>query len=100
MAMNREVHQEPFYHADPHPANLVVMPNNRICFIDFGAIGTIQLEIERRPLHDRERLAAAEPKLGIEAERAVVVGGLNQTDAGQPLIGGPGEHGHRVGRAG
>jgi ubiquinone biosynthesis protein len=39
MAMNREVHQEPFYHADPHPANLVVMPNNRICFIDFGAIG-------------------------------------------------------------
>jgi predicted unusual protein kinase regulating ubiquinone biosynthesis (AarF/ABC1/UbiB family) len=39
MAMNREVYQEPFYHADPHPANLVVLPNNRICFIDFGAIG-------------------------------------------------------------
>jgi ubiquinone biosynthesis protein len=39
MTMNREVYEEPFYHADPHPANLVVMPNNRICFIDFGAIG-------------------------------------------------------------
>jgi ubiquinone biosynthesis protein len=39
IAMNREIYQEPFYHADPHPANLVVLPNNRICFIDFGAIG-------------------------------------------------------------
>jgi len=33
------VQEELFFHADPHPANLVVMPNNEICFIDFGAIG-------------------------------------------------------------
>ena len=39
MIMNREVQEELFFHADPHPANLVVMPNNEICFIDFGAIG-------------------------------------------------------------
>jgi predicted unusual protein kinase regulating ubiquinone biosynthesis (AarF/ABC1/UbiB family) len=37
--MQREVQEELFFHADPHPANLVVLPNNRICFIDFGAIG-------------------------------------------------------------
>jgi ubiquinone biosynthesis protein len=39
MIMQREVQEELFFHADPHPANLVVMPNNRICFLDFGAIG-------------------------------------------------------------
>jgi ubiquinone biosynthesis protein len=39
MIMNREVQEELFFHADPHPANLVVMPNNEVCFIDFGAIG-------------------------------------------------------------
>jgi predicted unusual protein kinase regulating ubiquinone biosynthesis (AarF/ABC1/UbiB family) len=39
LIMDREVHEELFFHADPHPANLVVMPNNGICFIDFGAIG-------------------------------------------------------------
>lgn len=39
MTMNREIYQEPFYHADPHPANLVVMPNNGICFVDFGSVG-------------------------------------------------------------
>jgi ubiquinone biosynthesis protein len=39
MIMQREVQEEAFFHADPHPANLVVMPNNGVCFIDFGAIG-------------------------------------------------------------
>jgi ubiquinone biosynthesis protein len=44
LIMNREVNEELFYHADPHPANLVVMPDNRICFIDFGAIGRFSTE--------------------------------------------------------
>ncbi len=37
--MLRELQEELFFHADPHPANLVIMPNNKVCFIDFGAIG-------------------------------------------------------------
>lgn len=37
--MQQEVQEELFFHADPHPANLVVMPNNLVCFLDFGAIG-------------------------------------------------------------
>ena len=37
--MLRESQEELFFHADPHPANLVIMPNNKVCFIDFGAIG-------------------------------------------------------------
>ena len=37
--MQREIQEELFFHADPHPANLVVMPDNKICFLDFGAIG-------------------------------------------------------------
>ena len=44
LIMNREVNEELFYHADPHPANLVVMPDNKICFIDFGAIGRFSTE--------------------------------------------------------
>src|SRR5215510_13589386 len=39
VVMLREAQEELFFHADPHPANLVIMPNNKICFIDFGAIG-------------------------------------------------------------
>ncbi len=39
LIMNREIQEELFFHADPHPANLIVMPNNEVCFIDFGAVG-------------------------------------------------------------
>lgn len=30
-----------FFHADPHPGNLFVLPNNRLCYIDFGLCGRI-----------------------------------------------------------
>ena len=37
--MQHEIQDELFFHSDPHPANLVVMADNVICFLDFGAIG-------------------------------------------------------------
>lgn len=30
-----------FFHADPHPGNLLVLPNNHICYLDFGMMGSI-----------------------------------------------------------
>ena len=30
-----------FFHADPHPGNLMALENNVLCFIDFGMIGFI-----------------------------------------------------------
>ncbi len=30
-----------FFHADPHPGNLMVLENNILCFLDFGMIGFI-----------------------------------------------------------
>jgi predicted unusual protein kinase regulating ubiquinone biosynthesis (AarF/ABC1/UbiB family) len=35
----RDLLEQLFFHGDPHPANLVILPNNRICFIDFGTVG-------------------------------------------------------------
>ena len=29
-----------FFHADPHPANILVRPNNELTFIDFGSCGS------------------------------------------------------------
>lgn len=45
--MQQEVQEELFFHADPHPANLVVMPNNGICFLDFGAIGRFSTQTRK-----------------------------------------------------
>ncbi|MEA3430101.1 MAG: AarF/ABC1/UbiB kinase family protein [Nanoarchaeota archaeon] len=33
-----------FFHADPHPGNLLVLEQNRICFLDFGMVGHIDKE--------------------------------------------------------
>ncbi|MEW6181599.1 MAG: AarF/ABC1/UbiB kinase family protein [Bacillota bacterium] len=30
-----------FFHADPHPGNLYVLPGNRIAFVDFGIVGRL-----------------------------------------------------------
>lgn len=43
-AVHRELLEHLFFHADPHPANLVVLPGGRICFIDFGAVGRFSTE--------------------------------------------------------
>ncbi len=36
-----QIFREGFFHADPHPGNLVVMDNNRIGLLDFGIVGTL-----------------------------------------------------------
>jgi ubiquinone biosynthesis protein len=45
--MHREVLEELFFHADPHPANIVVGANNRVCFIDFGAVGRFSTQTRK-----------------------------------------------------
>jgi len=35
-------------HADPHPGNLFVMDNGKICFHDFGMVGLIELTTRRK----------------------------------------------------
>jgi ubiquinone biosynthesis protein len=70
--MHRDVLEEMFFHADPHPANIVVQPNNGICFIDFGAVGRISTQTRNtwRELHyhlrnkDIERMAVCSIALG------------------------------------
>ncbi len=37
----RQVFQHGFFHADPHPGNLLVLPGNKICYLDYGMMGSI-----------------------------------------------------------
>lgn len=35
----RQVFVEGFFHADPHAGNLIVTPDHRVCFLDWGMVG-------------------------------------------------------------
>jgi ubiquinone biosynthesis protein len=44
-----------FYHADPHPGNIFILPNAIICFLDFGMMGRISQQ-EREDFTDLVRM--------------------------------------------
>ncbi|MBF8984034.1 2-octaprenylphenol hydroxylase [Lutibacter sp. B2] len=37
-----QILEDGFFHADPHPGNVMILPNNRIVFLDFGMIGKLK----------------------------------------------------------
>ena len=36
-----QVFEYGFFHADPHPGNIFIMPDKRVCFVDYGMMGVI-----------------------------------------------------------
>jgi ubiquinone biosynthesis protein len=72
------------FHADPHPGNIFVMADGRLCFHDFGAVGTLDARAREALLsfiqafthQDADWLAEAATDLGLltpVADRDVVV---------------------------
>jgi len=41
----KQILEDGFFHADPHPANSMVMPDGRVALIDFGIIGYVDKEM-------------------------------------------------------
>jgi ubiquinone biosynthesis protein len=37
-----------FFHADPHPGNLVILPDNKICLLDYGMMGNLSARYRER----------------------------------------------------
>ncbi|MDX1939198.1 MAG: AarF/ABC1/UbiB kinase family protein [Saprospiraceae bacterium] len=36
-----QVFEYGFFHADPHPGNIFILPDKRVCFVDYGMMGVI-----------------------------------------------------------
>lgn len=45
-AFFKQVLEDGFFHADPHPGNIMVMPNGQLSFIDFGIVGRVSEELK------------------------------------------------------
>jgi ubiquinone biosynthesis protein len=65
-----------FFHADPHPGNLLVTADNRLCLLDWGMTG----QLTRRMRHDLADLLAAVASGDVEriARRAIRMSGSNR----------------------
>jgi len=61
-----------FFHSDPHPGNVFILPNNVVCFIDFGQMGRLSLK-------DREDFTDLVLDLVAGDERKIVSGVLKVT---------------------
>jgi predicted unusual protein kinase regulating ubiquinone biosynthesis (AarF/ABC1/UbiB family) len=46
--MSNQIFRDGFFHADPHPANIFVLAENRIGFVDFGATGRLPADVRLR----------------------------------------------------
>ena len=40
-AVLKQIFEDGFFHGDPHPGNLLVTEDEKLCFLDFGMMGTI-----------------------------------------------------------
>lgn len=47
-AMVRQIFELGLFQADPHPGNLLLLPGNRVCFLDFGLHGRVDARERRR----------------------------------------------------
>ncbi len=44
----KQLLEDGFFHADPHPGNLLVMPDGRLAFFDFGMVGRITPKLQAK----------------------------------------------------
>ncbi|MFO0752852.1 MAG: AarF/ABC1/UbiB kinase family protein [Thermodesulfovibrionales bacterium] len=72
----KQMLEDGFFHADPHPGNILVMPTGVIAFVDFGIVGRVSEELKETMANtfialmqkDFERLIDQYVELGIIPE--------------------------------
>lgn len=44
----KQIYIDGFFHSDPHPGNLAIIPGNKIVFLDFGQVGHLDEELREK----------------------------------------------------
>jgi ubiquinone biosynthesis protein len=68
-----------FFHADPHPANIVVRPDNSLVFIDFGSCGRFSGKV-KRAYHRFQQYISAEDVSGMTESAMAMIEPLPPVD--------------------
>lgn len=73
-----------FFHADPHPGNLIFMETGELCFIDFGAVQSISEEETR--ILERILIGAMRKDYHLITESLFELGAVTETLSKEELI--------------
>ncbi len=57
----KQLLEDGFFHADPHPGNLLVMPDGRLAFFDFGMVGRISSKLQAKMIDAFFHVVAKDP---------------------------------------
>lgn len=57
----KQLLEDGFFHADPHPGNLLVMDNGKLAFFDFGMVGRISPKLQSKMIDAFFHVVAKEP---------------------------------------
>lgn len=74
----KQIFIDGFFHADPHQDNVFVMKSNRVCFLDFGAIG--YMDDETRDLVGTFYMALITENTKKAAESLIQLSGTPESD--------------------
>jgi ubiquinone biosynthesis protein len=44
--ISKQIFEDGFFHGDPHPGNIFILPDNIVCFLDYGMMGRIDEEVK------------------------------------------------------
>ncbi|MBC7798526.1 MAG: AarF/ABC1/UbiB kinase family protein, partial [Pyrinomonadaceae bacterium] len=58
----KQLLEDGFFHADPHPGNLLVQDNGRVAFFDFGMVGRISPQLQSKMVDAFFHVVARDPK--------------------------------------
>lgn len=57
----KQLLEDGFFHADPHPGNLLVRPDGRLAFFDFGMVGRITPQLQAKMIDAFFHVVAKDP---------------------------------------
>jgi ubiquinone biosynthesis protein len=72
-------HEHLFFHADPHPDNIIIRPNSELTFIDFGSIGAVD-RTKRQALQQNMYYAAKQDPLNMARASLILLEPLPPID--------------------
>ncbi len=63
----KQVFIDGFFHADPHPGNILIISNDKIAFVDFGIVGTFDEQLKENATNIFIGIIKNDPDMIIEA---------------------------------